>query len=293
MICGYIILSRLLCKMDKAKINLSSYNNVEKISNFKNDDELKKYRKNKLDEVIRHVKFIQKSFDDEKLVNKINVLELGSGNSKLLYQLDKKNFLNKGYGVEVSKSRYEFAEKWKKDLNIKNVENINKNFLDLDMKRFGTIDLVICVDITLQFLEPIKKNSVQYIFKNIEDILSDDGCIILELWSMKNILKKINQNNGLFKTWTKFSDFDPFSFVLESLETDDEDFIIWNKHFIHKHKSINDEWNIMRNVLKSYSPQEITNLLNSTGFNDIKIFKNFECETYDENQDEYVVLAKR
>jgi len=287
------MLIRLFSKMDKAEINLTGYDNVEKISNFKNDDELKQYRKDKLDEVLSRVKFIKKSFDNEKLINKINVLELGSGNSKLLYQLDNQNFLNKGYGVEISKSRYEFAEKWKKDLNIKNIENINENVLDLDMKRFGTIDLIICVDLILQFLEPIKKNSIQDILKNMEHTLSDDGCIILELWSFKNILKKINQNNGLFKTWMKFGDSDPFSFVIESLETDDEDFIIWNKHFIHKHRLIDDERNIMRNVLKPYSPQEITKLLNNAGFNEIKIFKNSECESYDENQDEYLVLAKR
>lgn len=279
--------------MNKGEVNLSSYNNVEKISNFENYEELKQYRKNKLDEVMRHIKFIKKIFTEEKLLNKINVIELGSGNSKLLYQLENQGLCNKGYGIEVSKSRYEFAELWKKDLNIKNVQNINRNFLDLDMKSFGTIDLFICVDIALQFLEPIKKNSVLEILKNIKHILVDDGCVILELWSMKNILKKINQNEGLFKTWTKFSDSDPFSFVLESIEKDDEDFIIWNKHFIHKHNSINDKRDIMVNVLKPYSPEEITGLLKSAGFNHIEIFKNFECEKYDEDYDEYVVLAKK
>lgn len=279
--------------MNKAKINLFSYNNVEKISNFKNNNELNQYRKNKLSEAMRHIKFIKKHFPNEKLRNKINVLELGSGNSKLLYQLENQGLLNRGYGIEVSKSRYEFAEMWKKDLNIKNVKNINKNFLDLNLKNFGTIDLFICVDIALQFLEPIKKNSVLKILKNIKHILADDGYIILELWSMYNILKKINQNNGLFKTWTKFSDSDPFSFVVESLEKDDDDFIIWNKHFIHKHNAINDERNIMTNILRSYSPEEIRCMLKQAGFNNIKIFKNFESEKYDKNHDEYVVLAKK
>ena len=42
------MLNRIFYKMSNNKINLSSYNNVEKISNFKNKYELNKYRKNKL-----------------------------------------------------------------------------------------------------------------------------------------------------------------------------------------------------------------------------------------------------
>ena len=99
------------------------------------------------------------------------------------------------------------------------------------------------------------------ILKNIRNTLNDDGYIILELWSMKNVLKKINQDGEIFKTWSKFDDLDPFSFVLESLEKDENEFIIWNKYFIHKHKSINDDRNIMKNILKPYSTKEIKNLI--------------------------------
>lgn len=232
--------------MNNNKINLSSYNKVEDITNFKNK-----------------------------------------------YQLHSQNLLNKGYGIEVSKSRFKFAEKWKKDLKIENIENINKNFLDLDLKKFQGIDLFICVDIALQFLEPIQKNSVLKILKNIRKILNDEGYIILELWSMKNVLKNIKQQKGFFKTWSKFAYSDPFAFVLESLEKDKNEFIIWKKYFIPKHRSIHDDSNCMTNILKPYSPKEIRKLMQKVGFSKIQIFKNFESEKYDPNYDEYVVLAKK
>ena len=48
--------------MNNNKINLSSYNKVEDITNFKNKYQLNKYRKDKLNETIIRVKFIKKNF---------------------------------------------------------------------------------------------------------------------------------------------------------------------------------------------------------------------------------------
>ena len=48
--------------MNNNKINLLIYNNVEDVENFKNKFSLSKYRKDKLNETIRRVKFIKKNF---------------------------------------------------------------------------------------------------------------------------------------------------------------------------------------------------------------------------------------
>ncbi len=90
---------------------------------------------------------------------------------------------------------------------------------------------------------------------------------------MNNILKEIKQEEGLFKTWSKFDESDPFSFVLESLEKNKNEFIVWNKYFIHKHKSVNDNGNIMKNILKPYSLKEIKMLIKKAGFSEIQFLK--------------------
>lgn len=56
-------------------------------------------------------------------------------------------------------------QKTRKDLKISNIENINQDFLKLNLERLQGINLFICVDITLQFLETIQKNSVLKILK--------------------------------------------------------------------------------------------------------------------------------
>ncbi len=279
--------------MNKAEINLSSYNNVESFSNFIDNDQVKKYREHKLKEALRAVGFIKKVLSENALKNGIRVLEIGSGNSKLLFQLSLQKLLKQGYGIEVSKSRYEFAEKWKKDLKIINVENINADILDTNLEQFAEIDLLVCIDTALQFLEPIRKNSVNELFSRLSKILSNNGCIVLELWSMNNILKNIYANNGLYKTWTKFGDSDPFSYAIESIELDDENYIVWNKHFISTHGKTNDNRYVMTNILKPYSVKEIAKMLGDAGFSNVQIYKNFEFGLYDYNHDEYIVVAKR
>ena len=277
--------------MDKAKSNLNSYDNVESLSNFDNDLEIQQYRKHKLEETIRAVNFLRKTLTHDVLEHKIKVLELGSGNSKLLYQLSIQKLLNQGYGIEVSKSRFEFAEKWKQDLQITNVKNINDDILNIDLEQFNSIDLFICVDNALQFLEPIKKNSVLDLFSKLSKTLHKDGYIILELWSMHNILKNIHVNNGIYKTQQEFGNFDPFSYMTEQIELDDENYVVWNKHFHHRHDQTKSS--DMQNILKPYSPEEISGLLITAGFNNVRIYKNFELESYDNNHDEYVVVAKK
>ena len=100
--------------------NLNAYNGYELFYDY---DEIKKYRQSKLDGSEKNLKFIKFFFKE-----KINILELGSGNSKLLYNLNSKNMLNFGYGFEISNDRFNFAENWKKDLKINNVKNICDNF---------------------------------------------------------------------------------------------------------------------------------------------------------------------
>jgi ubiquinone/menaquinone biosynthesis C-methylase UbiE len=277
--------------MDKAKSNLNSYDNVESLSNFKNDLEIQQYREHKLRETINTVNFLRKIFSHDILEHGIKVLELGSGNSKLLYQLALQKLLNQGYGIEVSKSRFEFAEKWKKDLQINNIKNINADILAIDLEQFTGVDLFICVDNALQFLEPIKKNSVLELFFKISKILHKEGYVVLELWSMHNILKNIYAHNGIYKTWQEFGDFDPFAYMIESIELDDENYVVWNKRFLHRHDLIKSS--DMQNILKPYSPKEISRLLVTAGFSDVRIYKNFEFEPHEYNHDEYVVVAKK
>ena len=60
----------------------------DKFEIFSSNQEVEKYRQSKIDEVQKNVSFIERHFN-----TKIDVLEIGSGNSKFLYGLDKAELL--------------------------------------------------------------------------------------------------------------------------------------------------------------------------------------------------------
>ena len=80
--------------MNKHK-NLSAYDTYEL---FLDDESENQYRKSKLKSCEKHVSLLSKEFN-----RKIKILELGSGNSKLLINLQNKNMLDLGWGVEILK----------------------------------------------------------------------------------------------------------------------------------------------------------------------------------------------
>lgn len=280
--------------MSKTTSNLSSYENFELLENFPNQTILNEYRTNKLVEAKRTITFLKKSFSPEQNSKKLNVLDLGSGNSKLLFQFEKENMLNEGYGVEISKSRYDFAEKWKNDENIQNVKNINSNILGVDFTNFNDIDIVICEDYTLQFLEPLSQNSVNLLLSKISSLLNENGILLLELSTMNFLKTKIHENNGTYKTWEELEITDPFAFLIQDMSYDNDKNIIINKKFIHKLKSPSDFLSQTTYVLKPYAKDEITKILKNSGFSEIQIYENFDENSFQCQPHEcYVVIAKK
>ena len=135
-------------------VNLSAYNDVENQCNF-SEDSFKKYCDEKLESCSKHSQFIQKHCVDNEVLWNGKVCEIGSGNSKLLYRLENDNLLHEGVGLEISSSRYKFAEKFKSYVGSQKVKNLNKNVFDTTP--LSNFDIVIGVDIVFQLITPPKQ----------------------------------------------------------------------------------------------------------------------------------------
>ena len=68
------------------------------------------YCKSKLNSVNKHIKFLKKHINKKNYQGKI--FEIGSGNGKLLFRLEKEKLLSEGIGCEISKSRCRFSNKF-------------------------------------------------------------------------------------------------------------------------------------------------------------------------------------
>lgn len=265
--------------------NLKAYDSYEQ--NFLNEFEEDVFRLEKIKFALEtHVPFIKKLFD-----KKINVLELGSGNSKTLFALASEgiNILEKGYGIEVSKSRFSFAEYWKKEWEFDNVQNINSDFVNFDFNTIDNFDLCFCVDLAFQFIEPIDKESPVRILKTVHDKLNDCGKIILELDGCKRV---IDEKTGNKKIWEEFKEPDPWRYSLWDCSYDKEQkFLIWRKTFLKRNSNEIDETNI---VLRIYNKSEIQELLEKSGFKNVQFYSSdWKGSKFENDELEFVVVADK
>jgi len=263
----------------KKHINLIAYDNYETIDS---KEAIEKYRKEKINGVKGSIEFIQNIFL-KKQIDKLNVLEIGSGNSKVLYALEEHAILNSGIGIEVSKSRFEFAEKWKRDMNFNKTTNINKNIFDINFEKIKNIDLCIGFDLVFQFFLPMGENFDYNILKKIYNSLKTDGVLILELSNLTQMKNK--------KTWDEFYEPDPWRFSLWNCQYDEEkEFLQWDKYFIHRTEAKIDKTSI---VLKQYSKKQIETLLKSVGFKNISFCGNLNDDKYVGKEFEFVVMGEK
>ena len=250
---------------------------------FSSKEEIEKYRKSKLISVQKNISFVKKLFN-----KKIDVLEIGSGNSKFLYALEENNLLKTGYGVDVSKSRIDFANQWKEDLEIKNVFNIHKNILDYDWQCLPQLDLIYCVDSAFQLFEPSGPNNDYILLNKCYKKLKKGGKIILELDSNERVIKNLNDGNS--KLWQEFVEPDPWLYLLWDCEYDKEkSYLRFKKTFIKRDLS-----EISKNdiCLKIYSESDIIDKLEESSFCGTETFRFWENDG-DMNDSEFLIVGEK
>ena len=268
-------------------VNLSAYSDVENLSRF-TDESFKNYCADKLLHCANEVGHVKRNLIDDQWTGKI--CEIGSGNSKLLYRFEQEGLLTKGYGIEVSRSRYLFAEKFKDHIGSKNVENINQDFLEL--VPYKNLDLVISVDITFQLIAALNNQAETQGLRWIYDSLRPGGSIILELRYFEEFSSRISETTKDYKFWEEFPAHDPFEFVLAKISRDEKNLLVWEKNFFERNSMKRSRFT---NIFKPYNHDTVKTALTNAGFKSIEFSKNW-LDSDDENatrKDIFIVRAKK
>ena len=268
--------------------NISAYENVENFDSF-SKKEFEEYCFFKINDCEKHINFINKNTSSFKNPELLNICEIGSGNSKLLYALERDKLISNALGYEISKSRYNFANKFGELINSKIVKNLNKDFLSDSNPLNSPFDLIIAVDIVFQLITPIDKNQEMKTLKWIRKNLKEKGYLILEIWSLENYIELIEKQDGILRKWESFPIEDPWEFCLAEMSQMKNGDIIWDKTFINR-KDPNIK-SFFRNIIRPYSRDKMSNLLKSNGFKEIKIFDFWESRD-DSVEGEYIILAR-
>lgn len=262
-------------------VNITAYNGFEKTENLvgRMDD----YRKDKITSAKSHVDFIKKLFPGRK----INVVELGSGNSRTLFALERAGALKKGYGIEISRSRFEFAERWKKEWDFTKVVNIHADARDVRLKDIGPFDLCFCVDLAFQFFEPVQKGAALDILRDTYKNLTENGKVVIELDGLERVLARLV--DGKARLWEEFPSPDPWRYSLWDCAYDGKNsFLNIKKTFI---KRSGDGFFQNESMLCVYKKNDIEILLKRAGFGGVNFYSGWNSSPYKNDFFEYIAVG--
>jgi len=267
-------------------VNISAYEGVESYSTF-NNKTFVEYCDNKISECDKHIAFIKNNINNNDLGV---VIEVGSGNGKLLFALERDGFITKGTGFELSNSRVFFANKFGALFNSKIVEIICGNFLDQDIEDNST-DLIIAVDLVIQLISAINDQEESNFLKKVHEALKPGGYFLIELMDFSNLIKMHGINNGDLKIWKEFDLSDPWQFGLDDFMIEGDN-INCDKSFIARDRKISNS--SFSNILKHYTFDSLAKKLVSVGFSVSKIKKyQYWDSKGDILEDELIILAEK
>lgn len=261
-------------------INDKSYREVEKLSNFTKINFLK-YCEKKISDSNNQIKF----FKIKKIIkpnNNNSVCEIGSGNGRLLYALEKNNFLKNGIGYEISKNRVNFAKKFGQLMQTKKVKVKNKDFLKAKFKK-KSFDLIVGVDIIFNIISANSKKDQKNLLNLCFDILKNKGCIIFEIMTFERELKILRKMKHFSKI-VKFDKTDPFKKVFIKHELINNDKILIKKTFLKKNGEISKFSNLIKPIDKNFWKK-------LKGWN-ANIF-NYWFKPNDTKEKEYIVVLRK
>jgi ubiquinone/menaquinone biosynthesis C-methylase UbiE len=135
-----------------------------------------------------HKKTILKNLKKNINLKSLNVLEIGSFVSDLLYFL-KKDYNCKITGIEPSSKAVKYAQK-KYKIKINNKTFYNSDFFGFNKKFKNKFDLIICDDV----LSWIDREIILETLSSLNWILKDNGHIFLRDFSPKNSFAHINHH---------------------------------------------------------------------------------------------------
>jgi SAM-dependent methyltransferase len=262
--------------------NFNAYNSIEALDSFKSASEINSYRARRLARYIPVSNFIAKRASEQ--FDKYSVIEVGSGSSTLLYQLEIMGMLRQGVGVELSKSRFDFAERWKYEEGYDNVKNVNSNFASFEFSQ-ATFDWFIVIDNTFTYLYPEDADYPHILLRQAAGALRSGGRILLDFINYDKRLPNIE-----LQQWNVFPEADPFSHGLYSHKIVDG---INTTESIFIRRNGGDESRKIE-LSKVYSLSGISKLLRACDLHVSEVFASFNEDSYlPETSDRLIVVAEK
>lgn len=220
-------------------------------------------------------KYIKNIFDKYNIAPK-RILEMACGTGNLSYYLAKE-----GYDLTCfDLSPDMLSQAYKKLRKYKNVEIINQNMINFNLKKSYQAVISICDSINYI----IKEEDLEKTFKNVWNHLDEDGIFIFDInsyYKLKHIIGNntfIEDREDVFYIWENIYDVkkDICEFYLTFFFKDDE---VKYERFDEMHKE------------RAYKTDKIEELLYRVGFTNVEYYEGFTFEKIDKKTERINFVA--
>jgi hypothetical protein len=202
--------------------------------------------------------------------------------------MEQEKMLELGIGFELSASRGAFAKKMSEFLKSEKVVIENDDFLNFDSNR-NDFDLIIGIDVVINLIAAIDTNFIDRFFVLALENLSTDGKIILESITLNREIEFISKSeNGIYYTWKRFLESDPFKYGLDEMSLDANSNLIWKKYFISRNQNLEETFT---NYLCPI-PKDMMSLFAKKYFLEVEFYDCWQIDD-DTSDQEFIAVFQR
>lgn len=263
---------------------VDSYDGVETLERF-SVDALRRYRADLLGRTADQAAFVARRLPDGA-----RVVELASGNGRLLVELARRGAVAAAVGLEVAASRVAFAEAWARDEGLTGVTHRTVDVLRQELP--SEMDAVVCITGAFAYFDAMRPGAGAGVLRKAHEALRPGGLIVLELYphpAWRTALEA--SGDGELRTWQELGPADPWRYYLSHLLWDEEHHVLTHrKTFVHRTSGEVDD--SRREHLRLYRTQEIRAELEASGFGDVAEFGGWDERSH-APEDELVVITAR
>lgn len=219
------------------------------------------------------------------------VLEVACGNGRLLVELRRRGATGPARGIDIARSRIEFAQAWARDAGAEDQLRFEVGdvfALELEDRSLGAI---LCITGAFAYFEPLAEGAGPRLLRAWHDALAPGGLLCLELYPHPEYVRLLAGTGGEARIWSELDADDPWRFYLSHLVLDPASGVLTHtKTFVHRTTGEIDEGRTERLML--YSPEAITRLVTEAGFADVELREGWSPDPY-RGGELTVVLARR
>lgn len=178
--------------------------------------------------------------------------------------------------MEISPTRFKFAEKWREDEHRNRIKNFNCDIRDLNLEN-ESCDICAIVDMTFTYFFPVDENLPAQVLRKSAEFFKKGGFIIIEMPTF-NELKRLCESVDFYYEWDELPETNSFKYALYRTQLDKKNDVLYKEsRYVYRHR-LGDS--IKLESCKVYSSENLESLVTANGFSDFRIYGGYDFQCY-------------